>query len=603
MKDKFITDYPELLKEWDFEKNKGLDPSKVSFGTHLKVWWKCKNGHSWQSIVSNRTRLGRSCPYCSHQKAITGETDLLTKYPEIAKELHPTKNGLINPSKIMPGTHKKYWFKCSKCGYEWEAQLKSRVSGCGCPVCSGVKIRKGFNDCATLHPELVKEWHPIKNGNIKLSEIGVGGAKLYWWICPHGHEYQMSIQSKVRGSKCSVCAKMDRTSFPEQAILYYVKKYFPDAINSYKEIFKNSMELDIFIPSIKTGIEYDGLAWHSSKSNIERDIRKYKICQQNGISLIRVREKNYETEIKSCDVLLVLDNPSESRYLNREIYHVLQSALSTQRLMKGLFFQEKKTFIEQLKESISLMDIDVDRDKRLIQEYLVNFQNSLGDQRPDLVEEWNYEKNKPLTPFNVKPRCNEIVWWKCKKCGFEWQTSVSERNGGKGHRTNCPKCANTIGGLKHHEFVLKKKGSIAKTHPHLLEKWDFEKNTISPYDVVAGSGKKAWWKCKKCGYSYQTTICHMTARNSGCPACGNKVCVPGNNDIATKYPKLILDWDYKKNTIDPTKATIAGIKPFWKCHKCGHEWQALASVRAKGTGCPKCAIEKRKGNSFAKKKQ
>ena len=87
----------------------------------------------------------------------------------------------------------------------------------------------------------------------------------------------------------------------------------------------------------------------------------------------------------------------------------------------------------------------------------------------------------------------------------------------------------------------------------------------------------------------------MASRDSGCPCCRNRVTVPCINDIVTKYPKLLLDWDYDKNVgLDPHKITIAGRRAWWKCHVCGHEWNSLIASRAKGTGCPQCAIERRK---------
>lgn len=52
------------------------------------------------------------------------------------------------------------------------------------------------------------------------------------------------------------------------------------------------MELDIYIPSIHTGIEFDGANWHQSDDQYERDIRKYKLCQENHVKLIRIKEKN-----------------------------------------------------------------------------------------------------------------------------------------------------------------------------------------------------------------------------------------------------------------------------------------------------------------------
>ena len=41
--------YPELLKEWHYEKNSPLQPHKFLPGTHKKVWWICDKGHEWQT--------------------------------------------------------------------------------------------------------------------------------------------------------------------------------------------------------------------------------------------------------------------------------------------------------------------------------------------------------------------------------------------------------------------------------------------------------------------------------------------------------------------------------------------------------------------------
>ncbi len=600
---KYLIDRVDLMKEWDYEKNANLNPAVITIGTHLKAWWKCEKGHSWEALVSNRARLGRSCPYCSHQLPIVGETDLLSLYPEVCKELHPAKNGNMDPSKTMPGTHKEAWFICPDCGFEYKTRIYNRVKGIGCPVCANKKIVPGVNDFASKYPDLMKEWDFKKNKDVSPYDIPSSCETEVWWKCPIGHEYLAKVRSRASGRKCPICLKAKGTSFPEQAIFYYVKKYFPEAINGYRDIFSHSMELDIFIPSIKVGIEYDGLAWHKTKTNIERDKRKYSICEKNGIYLIRVREAEYEEETKTCDLLLILGDTRDSKYLNKEIYHVLTviTSISPKYVSNTIAGFDMQSQQRKLQFGFELMNVDVERDRRDIQQYLVDFENSLAKHRPDLIKEWDYEKNKPLTPNNVMLNCNEKVWWKCSVCGHEWQTTVAERGGHD--KTNCPICALKIGAKKHHEFVLKQKGSIAETHPHLLAKWDYSKNTVKPEEVVAGSGEKAWWKCQKCGYSWQTTICHMSARDSKCPCCQNKVCVPGINDIKTLYPNLMVDWDYEKNAIDPSKNTVAGKEAFWKCHSCGHEWSSRIYNRIKGVGCPNCARLRRIGNTFAKKKK
>ena len=60
--------YPELLKEWDYQKNTTLDPSQLLPGSGKKAWWKCSLcGHEWETIIANRTK-GHGCPKCSKSK-------------------------------------------------------------------------------------------------------------------------------------------------------------------------------------------------------------------------------------------------------------------------------------------------------------------------------------------------------------------------------------------------------------------------------------------------------------------------------------------------------------------------------------------------------
>ena len=55
------------------------------------------------------------------------------------------------------------WWRCEK-GHEWQARLFWRTKmGNGCPYCCNQKILTGYNDLATIAPELVQEWDFDKN--------------------------------------------------------------------------------------------------------------------------------------------------------------------------------------------------------------------------------------------------------------------------------------------------------------------------------------------------------------------------------------------------------------------------------------------------------
>ncbi len=55
---------PDLLAEFDYEKNASFKPNELYVLSQRKVWWKCKNGHEWQERVFSRGTLGAGCPFC-----------------------------------------------------------------------------------------------------------------------------------------------------------------------------------------------------------------------------------------------------------------------------------------------------------------------------------------------------------------------------------------------------------------------------------------------------------------------------------------------------------------------------------------------------------
>ena len=78
------------------------------------------------------------------------------KRPEIVSEWSP-RNGMLTPFNTPYGSGKKVVWRCKE-GHEWVTSVRSRTQGNNCPVCSGKKVLKGFNDLQTLYPELAVEW-------------------------------------------------------------------------------------------------------------------------------------------------------------------------------------------------------------------------------------------------------------------------------------------------------------------------------------------------------------------------------------------------------------------------------------------------------------
>jgi rubrerythrin len=130
---------PDIAAEWHPTKNGDLTPDMVSYGSEKRVWWKGKCGHIWDATINDRTS-GNNCPYCAGKRVNT-DNCLATKFPDIADEWHPIKNGEITPFGVTYGSERSVWW-LGKCGHEWIAKISHRANGSGCPICYKEKRKK-----------------------------------------------------------------------------------------------------------------------------------------------------------------------------------------------------------------------------------------------------------------------------------------------------------------------------------------------------------------------------------------------------------------------------------------------------------------------------
>lgn len=130
------TTNPELIKEWDYQKNI-IKPYEIKVGSGMKIWWKCKEGHSWEATPNHRKK-GQGCPYCSGKKVLAGFNDINTLRPNIAKEWDYEKNENKTPDMYTVRSGSKVWWRCKE-GHSWKAVIASRTGKkyVQCPYCSG----------------------------------------------------------------------------------------------------------------------------------------------------------------------------------------------------------------------------------------------------------------------------------------------------------------------------------------------------------------------------------------------------------------------------------------------------------------------------------
>jgi hypothetical protein len=193
---------PDLADQFDMKKNKGVFPSDICFSTNKKYWWRCGLGHSW--LASANTRQRRGCPVCSGKKVEVGFNDLFTLNPTLAAQWDYSQN-VLKPTEVTAHSGRYVWWICTK-GHSWEAQIKDRQAGNGCPYCSGRFAIPGKTDLATVKPELLSEWDYTKNKNVKPEYVTSQSNKYVWWKCKHGHSWSAPVYRRYGGSGCPTCA-------------------------------------------------------------------------------------------------------------------------------------------------------------------------------------------------------------------------------------------------------------------------------------------------------------------------------------------------------------------------------------------------------------
>lgn len=290
------TTHPEIASFWNDELNE-ITPDSVTAGSDKKVWWRCTNGeyHSFQAEVF-RLKSGRGCSICAG-KVITEFNSLASKYPEVAKYFDSEKNG-ITPDKISYGSSKKYfWF--DDLGHSYKKSPKSRVKGSACPYCASnnTQLLSGFNDLATLFPDVAKDWYYTKNKTTP-DKVLSKTRKRAWWLCSKGHSWSCPIGNRTGShSGCPHCA-FNGTSKSEKEMISFIKSIVPDegiCVRDRQLLLSIRREVDVYIPSLKIAVEFNGLYWHSKQAGRDENYHydKWLACRNKDVRLITIWEDDW----------------------------------------------------------------------------------------------------------------------------------------------------------------------------------------------------------------------------------------------------------------------------------------------------------------------
>ena len=553
------TIYPEVAAQWDPDRNGDLTPSDVLSESVTKVWWRCELGHSWRTSVHERTSGNGDpygCPYCSNHRVLSGFNDLATKYPEIAAQWDPDRNGNLTPSEVLPGARASVWWRCSL-GHNWKTAVAARVSGRGCPYCSNRRVLPGFNDLATIHPEIAAQWDTDRNGDITPSDVMPGSITRVWWRCSQGHSWLTSVGTRSKGYGCPYCSNRKvlpgyndlATRYPEIAAQWDYERntdFAPDKIPPH------------FMNHVWWRCE-QGHSWSATVVSRVAQGRDCPFCSGHKVL------KGFNDLATTHPLLAVEWDFEKNGNLTPESVSKGSNKLVYWRCRLGHSWSASVGHRAISKSGCPYCSGNI---------VLPGF-NDLKTVNPELADQWDIEKNGSLSPDQVTEHSGRRVWWICIR-GHSWRAAVASRSGGRG----CPFCT----GRK----VIPGENDLATIRPRLVAEWNAEKNgSLTPDKVHSFSSKKVWWK-DTLGHEWLATISDRS-RGNGCPYCAGDRVLPGFNDLATTAPQLLQEWDFEKNRdIHPTQLTYKSEKKvWWKCVK-NHHWRTSPLLRMDGSGCPFC---------------
>jgi len=196
--------HPELIEYYDFDKN-GKGPEYYTEFSNEKVYFKCKNGHSFKYPIYRFTQKGFYCPICENIMLVSGMNDLATCYPILAKEYDTVKNAIL-PEEMPINYGSNVWWVCPEKNHSYEMPVRNRINdGLNCPICKNVRVLKGDNDAETHYPKITNVWDFQENER-KPDEIAYTSDVAFNYICPSGHQWSESLQSLIRNDyHCPIC--------------------------------------------------------------------------------------------------------------------------------------------------------------------------------------------------------------------------------------------------------------------------------------------------------------------------------------------------------------------------------------------------------------
>ena len=450
----------------------------------------------------------------------------------------------ISPLDLSQSSTKLIWWRCTiNPEHVWDAppdRIKRQVKlgFTGCPYCHGKRVD---NTNSLLHnfPEVAKLWHPTNNNDLTPDQVATQSNKQIWWLCEEGHEWQQAPYALTnQGTRCPYCAGQRLTYERSlEAVAPYLVEEWDEERNG-----KSASEV-----MAKTGRpDY----WWVCKND---ESHQWKASLSNRVNIGSGCPYCSNKIASASNNLLVLYpeiakqwHPTKNGRKNPEDYPAGSHKRAWWKCSEGPDHEWSGVIGERATQGRKSCPFCLGRRPSVT--------NSLETLHPTLAGEWHPTRNGDLMPSNVTSGTHRKVWWKCPEgIDHEWRTTVDARARGG---TKCPFCSGNKVSITN---------CLATTRPKLAREWHPTKNgKMTPYNIMRGSDKKAWWQCSiNPNHEWKTRIANRGAHGGGCPICGKFNQRLVFEFVKELYPTENVMFDYKHHGMRYEKSNYPMELDIW----------------------------------------
>ena len=271
--------------------------------SHTLVNITCKIHGGFMQSPTNHLQ-GKGCPKCANKNVTSGE------FIEKARKVHGNKYDYSKVNYVNNST--KVCIICPEHGEFWQTP-NDHLNGCGCSIC-GLKLQTEKRTM-TLS-EFIKRARIVRGDKYDYSHVDyINATTCVDIICKKHGLFKQTPYLHLSGCNCKKCSTF--ISSPETEIANYIASLIGEEnIIKNDRNCLNGKEIDIYIPSLKIGFEYDGLYWHSEAGGKFQNyhLNKTELAESKGVRLIHIFEDEW---IEHKDIVL------------NKIKHILNKDTST----------------------------------------------------------------------------------------------------------------------------------------------------------------------------------------------------------------------------------------------------------------------------------